>query len=306
MARLGVKDNQFYSSPKCSVLEDAGKDLYSNFGIREEYDPATFSRSKECIVYLASTDFRESRVPITLLLIAEVTPGLSTDCNVYVSSKASFTLEFCKVGDSSAQCQGPGGRNVNYGQPGLTTQINFTDIGDGVILQREIVVNSPSAKEGGGGGGEGGATSSQLETTSSSPVRDYVVPVILAVLIALVLLLLGLLAYCWCQGCFGAKSSRPNTIGSDTMYNEDLIKEAVQKELDNYSNNNNNNYHSNQYTTVDKDGKKMAVINADELEDGLIIVPGMRKLNNCRLFTFTAPPGNSETCLVVMSGNINN
>ena len=71
---------------------------------------------------------------------------------------------------------------------------------------------------------------------------------------------------------FRSKSSRPNTIGSDTMYNEDLIKEAVQKELDNY---NNNHLSNNQYTTVNKDGKKMAVINADELEDGLIIVPGM-------------------------------
>ena len=46
VARLGVNDNQFYNSPQCSVLEDAGSDLYSNFGVREEYDPVTFSRSK--------------------------------------------------------------------------------------------------------------------------------------------------------------------------------------------------------------------------------------------------------------------
>ena len=203
VARLGVKDNQFYSSPKCSVLEDAGFDLYSNFGIREEYDPATFSRSKECIVYLASTGFRETRVPITLLLIAEVTPGLSTDCAVYVSSKASFTVEFCRTGDTSSQCLGPGGRNVNYGQPQVSTRTNFTDIGDGIILQREIVVNPPTGGGGAGSGtGGGGATSSQLETSSSS-VTDYVVPVILAVLIALVLLLLAILVYCWCRGCFG-------------------------------------------------------------------------------------------------------
>ena len=51
------------------------------------------------------------------------------------------------------------------------------------------------------------------------------------------------------------------------MYSEDLIKEAVQKEMDNYNNN-------NQYPTVNKDGKKMAVIDADQIEDGLIIVPG--------------------------------
>ena len=72
VARLGVRDNQFYSSPKCSVLEDAGSDLYSNFGVREEYDPVTFSRSKECIVYLSSTAFAQDRVDMTLLLIAEV------------------------------------------------------------------------------------------------------------------------------------------------------------------------------------------------------------------------------------------
>ena len=82
------------------------------------------------------------------------------------------------------------------------------------------------------------------------------------------------------------------------MYNEDLIKEAVQKELDNYNNNNNNQY-NNQYTTVNKDGKKMAVINADQLEDGLIIVPGKSPTSpHCRLFTFPWPPGNS--------GDINN
>ena len=154
---------------------------------------------QECIVYLASTGFRQSRVPITLLLIAEVTPGLSTDCAVYVSSKASFTVEFCQAGDSSAQCVGPGGRNVNYGQPVART--NFTDIGDGVILQREIVV-SPPAGGGGGSSSGSGASSSQLEDSSSS-VTDYIVPIILAVLIALVLLLLAILVYCWCKGCFG-------------------------------------------------------------------------------------------------------
>ena len=53
------------------------------------------------------------------------------------------------------------------------------------------------------------------------------------------------------------------------MYSEDLIKEAVQKEMVNYTNNNNN-----QYATVNKDGKKLAIIDADKFEDGLIIVPG--------------------------------
>ena len=47
LARLGVKDNQFYSSPKCSVLEDARNDLYSNFGIRFAVSQKSFGI--ECI-----------------------------------------------------------------------------------------------------------------------------------------------------------------------------------------------------------------------------------------------------------------
>lgn len=37
----------------------------------------------------------------------------------------------------------------------------------------------------------------------------------------------------------------------------------------------------NNYQTVDKDGRKLAVINADDLEDGLIIVNG--NIESCEL-----------------------
>ena len=198
VARLGVKDNQFYNSPKCSVLEDAGNDLYSNFGIREEYDPVTFSRSKECLLYLASTSFTQSRVPMTILLIAEVTPGLSSECNVYVSSRAAFTIQFCEAGDTDPACSELGARNVEFtGGPGVrTTRTNFTDIGDGVILQREIVVNSAGSDSG------AGASSAEIEKSSSSNIwTDYVVPIVLAVLIALVLILIVVLGCCWWNGC---------------------------------------------------------------------------------------------------------
>ena len=108
--------NRFYSSPKCSVLEDASTKLYNNFGIREEYDPQTFTRGKDCVVYLSRTDFSEREVFMTILLIAEVTPGLSADCNVLVSSRASFVVEFCAPNDRSEACTasqgGPQGRNV--------------------------------------------------------------------------------------------------------------------------------------------------------------------------------------------------
>ena len=76
-----------------------------------------------------------------------------------------------------------------------TTQTNYTDIGDGVILQREIVVNS-------GSDSGSGAKSSEIEQ-SSSVWTEYVAPIILAVLIALVLLLLAILACCWWKGYFG-------------------------------------------------------------------------------------------------------
>ena len=111
-----IYKNRFYSSPKCSVLEDASTKLYNNFGIREEYDPQTFTRGKDCVVYLSRTDFSEREVFMTILLIAEVTPGLSADCNVLVSSRASFVVEFCAPNDRSEACAtsqgGPQGRNV--------------------------------------------------------------------------------------------------------------------------------------------------------------------------------------------------
>lgn len=107
MARLGIIDNQFYSSPVCSVLEDLGNDLYSNFDVREYYDPMTYGRSsKECHLYLASTQFNQSRVPMTILLINDVTPGLSTECKVVKSNEASFTIQFCEVGDTDPACSG--------------------------------------------------------------------------------------------------------------------------------------------------------------------------------------------------------
>ena len=163
VARLGVKDNQFYSSPKCSVQEDAGNDLYSNFGVREEYDPMTFSRSKECLLYLASTSFTQSLVPMTILLIAEVTPGLSSECNVYVSSRAAFTIQFCEAGDTDPACSGLGPRNVEF-------------------------TGGPEVPE---------------KSSSSNIWTDYVVPIVLALLIALVLILIVVLGCCWWNGCFG-------------------------------------------------------------------------------------------------------
>ena len=98
VARIGVKDNQFYSSPKCSVQEDAGINLYDLFDWPR----------KECLVYLDSTNFTQARVLMTIYLIAEVTPGLSRECNIVFSSRVSFTVQFCEPGDNSDPiCLGP-------------------------------------------------------------------------------------------------------------------------------------------------------------------------------------------------------
>ena len=106
--------------------------LYNNFGIREEYDPQTFTRGKDCVVYLSRTDFSEREVFMTILLIAEVTPGLSADCNVLVSSRASFVVEFCAPNDRSEACTasqgGPQGRNVPEVNSSLYVYIHIFSI----------------------------------------------------------------------------------------------------------------------------------------------------------------------------------
>ena len=188
-----------------AVLEDARNDLYNNFGIREEYDPQTFTRGKDCVVYLARTDFREMTVDMTILLIAEVTPGLSTDCSVLVSSRAAFTIEFCEDNDRSESCTGPAGRNVDFG-PARTED---PGIDGGVIIQREIIVDVGEKPEVGNGNTEinkvnGSAISSGIEEGNSAPLlSSNIAPIILAVLIGLLILLLAALACFWCKGCIG-------------------------------------------------------------------------------------------------------
>lgn len=286
VARLKVEDNQYYNSPKCSVLEDARNDLYNNFGIREEYDPQTFTRGKDCVVYLARTSFPENTVAMTILLIAEVTPGLSTSCSVLVSSRAAFTVEFCEKTDRSEACTGPAGRNVDFG-PARTEN---PGVDGGVIIQREIVVNvgeKPEVTQGNAEGktGNGSALSSDIQDSQNAPLlSSNIAPIILAILIGLLILLLAALGCFWCRGCVGAKGSRPNSVNS---YNSDEIRNVVRNE-DFRKNDAHNNFDNHQikfhdsleqrgYETITRDGNRLAVINAEDIEDGLIIVPGRKR-----------------------------
>ena len=62
--------------------------------------------------------------------------------------------------------------------------------------------------------------------------------------------------------CSG-KDSRPSTISSDSQFSDTRIKKVVAEEME-----------RDHYQTVHRDGRKLAVINADEMEDGIILVPG--------------------------------
>ena len=55
----------------------------------------TVNRIKYCNIYLTSTDFTDSSVDLTLLLITELIPGLSY-CDGPISAKATIVVDFCE------------------------------------------------------------------------------------------------------------------------------------------------------------------------------------------------------------------
>ena len=66
------------------------------------------------------------------------------------------------------------------------------------------------------------------------------------------------------------KDSRPSTLGSDTDFSDTRITRAVKDELDHYQG----------LKRVNRDGRRLAVLSADELEDGLILIPGAKLYKN--------------------------
>ena len=76
------------------MLENEVNDLHQVFGIREEYDLSTLSRGMACDVYLARTDFSQTAVSLSILVVAEVTPGLSAACELIVSERVVLTMRF--------------------------------------------------------------------------------------------------------------------------------------------------------------------------------------------------------------------
>jgi hypothetical protein len=85
-----------------AVLEDQTNDLHHNFGIREEYNISTFSRGMACDVYLARTEFNQTFVSLNILVVAEVTPGLSAGCHLAVSDRVRLEIWFGQDNQSQA------------------------------------------------------------------------------------------------------------------------------------------------------------------------------------------------------------
>jgi len=91
--RLTLRPNPYYSSPKCVILE-TGKG-FSHFGVREEYDLASFQKSQDCQVYLARPGIGQQSVQLHVMVVTNVVSGLSSECQPQVSVRVALTVNFC-------------------------------------------------------------------------------------------------------------------------------------------------------------------------------------------------------------------
>ncbi|XP_023327181.1 uncharacterized protein LOC111700485 isoform X3 [Eurytemora carolleeae] len=218
VGRLRVEDNAYYGSPKCSILEDVKTNLYSNFRVREEYDAQTFKRGKDCVIYLSQDKFIENEVDMTILLIADVRPGLPDECQVIVSARASFTVQFCANDDwscyekaSSADIEGVLDDD----------RIQFSE-----DRQIETKVLAPS-----GGVVEKGSNSTQLagislSSSSSTSTTQQVIYILLGILGILLLIVLC----CLCARCIQKGSEEKNASMPPSPSPAVKLRQAVKEE----------------------------------------------------------------------------
>jgi len=96
VVRLSLRENPYYSSPKCGLLEtDSGKG-FTYFGIREEYDLQNFQSSGECEVYVARSGLETMRsVSVSVMLVTSLVSGVNTECQPQVSTRLSLTVNLC-------------------------------------------------------------------------------------------------------------------------------------------------------------------------------------------------------------------
>ena len=154
-----------------SVLDDEGTALHHVFGVREEYNLTTFSRGMGCDVYLATTHFTQHIVPLSILVIAEVTPGLSAECDLILSTKIYLDIWFSNT-------------TVGQGQNTTVTSDNTDDID--VYNTTDIPADTDVYNT------TEGAKLATLNRTLSGTVlrRAYIIFLVLSCLIVLLIIIL--------------------------------------------------------------------------------------------------------------------
>ena len=217
VVRLRLRPNPYYSSPKCGVLETKNGHGFSHFGVREEYDLENFQKAEECQVYLARTGVGRLSVKLSVMVIADLVSGLSTECQPQVSVRVSFTVKFCAAewscedeeegeegeeeeGDYDGETEYVTGCDSEWGCEAADTVETEEDPGcpgewGCVFDSRTAVVVTPGVTvitE--PGEGEGDFLSGVVSTLMS----DTLMPVTISSLIVLALLLLLAM---WCLVC---------------------------------------------------------------------------------------------------------
>ena len=219
VVRLRLRPNPYYSSPKCGVLETKNGHGFSHFGVREEYDLENFQKAEECQVYLARTGVGRLSVRLSVMVIADVVSGLSTECQPQLSVRVSFTVKFCAAEWScEEEEEGEEGEEVEEDQgdyDGETEYVTGCDSEWGceaadtvepvdpacpgewgcVFDSRTAVVVTPGVTvitEAGEGEGD------FLSEVFSTLMSDTMMPVTISCLIVLALLLLLAM---WCLVC---------------------------------------------------------------------------------------------------------
>ena len=163
------------------MLDDEGTALHQVFGVREEYNLTTFSRGMGCDVYLATTHFTQDIVPLSILVIAEVTPGVSAGCDLILSTKIYLDIWFSNT-------------TVGQGQNTTVTSDN-TDVYDSTDTSDDIDVYNttdiPADTDVYTNITEGAKLATLNRTLSGTVLRRaYIILLVLSCLIVLLIIIL--------------------------------------------------------------------------------------------------------------------
>ena len=149
-----------------------------------------------------------------------------------------------------------------------------------MILGKEIVIEAGDPNESEKTGGGTGLLDNLSDSGKNGWLNSAILPIVLGSLVAILLATLLGLGCCWCNGwlCFqDGKEYRTSSVADmDTMQIKQVVKEEVkERRLDRREG---EGTELTDFATVDRDGKHLAVVNEEDIQDGLMIIPGNRKL----------------------------